>query len=145
MPTSAATSSAAAVASTVRQYLKAWPSQRSYVALSRRVRRGSLPDAISREFGSSNEHSTGVTVSATTSEATRATTYANPSGRSSRPFDAAQHEQRQEHERDDDRGEDDRVPDLGARAIDHLQHRHGVPPPAGPRSPAAAAPRSRRR
>ena len=74
MPTSAATSSAAAVARTVRQYLNAWPSQRSYAAFNRRVKRGSVPDAISRDVGRSHEHSTGVIVSATTSDAVSATT-----------------------------------------------------------------------
>ena len=49
-----------------RQYVNAWPSQRSYAAFRRCVSRGSAPDAIRRDCGSSHEHSTGVTVSATT-------------------------------------------------------------------------------
>ncbi len=38
-------------------------------------------------------------------------------------FDAAQHEERQEHQRDDDRGEHDGVADLGAGAVDDLENR----------------------
>jgi hypothetical protein len=73
-PATAATSSAAAIATTVRQYLKACPSHRSYPAFSRSISCGSPPDAIRRDFGSSHEHSTGVTVRATISEALNATT-----------------------------------------------------------------------
>ncbi len=64
---------------------RARSSHGSYQAFSRRVRRGSSPAAIVFESGSSHEHSTGVTVNATTSDAVRATTYANPSGLNSRP------------------------------------------------------------
>ena len=74
MPTRAATNRATAAVSTVRQYVNAWPSHRSYAVLRRRVNLGSVPDAIRRDFGNSHEHSTGVTVSATTSDAVSATT-----------------------------------------------------------------------
>ena len=74
MPTSAATSSSDGRA-------EHGPPVRERLAEPALVRclepprqRGSVPDAIRREFGSSHEHSTGVTVSATTSEADSATT-----------------------------------------------------------------------
>ena len=74
MPTRAMNNRATAAVRTVRQYVNAWPSHRSYAALRRWVNLGSAPDAIRRDFGRTQEHSTGVTASATTSEAASATT-----------------------------------------------------------------------
>ena len=123
MPTSATTSIATAPATTSRQCVSARSSHGSYRAFSQRVRRGSSPAAIVFEFGSSHEHSTGVTVSATTSEAVSATTYAKPERPQQPAFDAAEQEQRQEHERDDDRRKHDRMPNLGARVVDDVERR----------------------
>ena len=65
----------AAVTRTVRQYVKACSSQRSYARLQpARQPRLRARTRSAATVGSSHEHSTGVTVSATTSEAVSATT-----------------------------------------------------------------------
>ena len=114
-----------------------------YPALRRCVRRGSVPDAINRD--NNHEHNTGVTVSATTSDAINATTYANPSGRSRRPSTLLSMNSGRKTSATITGGEHNGVPYLRAGAIDDLRALARARIQAWPRSLAAAGRRSQRR
>ena len=114
---------ATAPATTVFQCRSARSSHGSYHAFSRRVSRGSSPAAIIFELGSSHEHSTGVTVNATTSDAVSATTYANPSGFNSRPSTLPSRNNGRNTSATIDRRKHDGMTNLGAGVVHDFQSR----------------------
>ena len=145
MPTSAAMNSAAAVASTVRQYVSAWrqPALVDRLQPPRQPRLRSRGDQARVRQQPGTEH--GRDGQRDHQRRGQRHDVPEPKRTQQPPLDAAQHEERQEHERDDHRREHDGVPDLRARADRPRRGRAAAQPPAAPRSRAVGAPRSRRR